>query len=37
MLVAKVVTLNDPEPRSGRYFALFTEFGSFVGQLHQNG
>jgi len=26
-LVPKLMTLNDPEQRNGRYFVLFTEFG----------
>jgi len=35
-LVPKSVTLNDPERRYGRYFALFyTELGSFGGQLRK--
>jgi len=32
-LVPKSVTLNDLERRNGPYFALFTEFGSFLGAL----
>ena len=32
-LVSKSVTLNDLERRNGHYFALFTELGSFRGQL----
>jgi len=30
--VPTLVTLNDLEPRNGRYFALFHQFGSFGGQ-----
>jgi len=36
-LVPKLVTLNDLERRNGHYFALFAEFGSFLGQLRKGG
>ena len=35
-LVPKSVTLNDLERRSGPYLALFTEFGSFLGELRKS-
>jgi len=36
-LVPKSVTLNDLEQRSGHYFAVFAEFGSYRGQLLKSG
>ena len=31
------MTLNDPERRNSRYFAFFTEFDCFAGQLKLDG
>ena len=36
-LVPKSVTLNDLERRSGPYLAVFTEYGSFGGELRKSG
>ena len=36
-LVAKSVTLNDLERRSGRYFRYFSKIGSIPGALRKSG
>jgi len=35
-LLSKVVTLNDPELRNGRYFALFHRIRYSVREFHHN-
>ena len=36
-LILKSVILTGLERRTGHYFALFVEFGSFSGQLRKSG